>query len=98
MKIILLREWQEIGQEMVCALHFEKVAKEKNARIVHGCEKIADGEMNDGREFVVYQSANKNVITIECEGFFNHVVVGDIIDKVLLESEPIKQNNSKYCE
>lgn len=88
-KLILLREGQEIGKEMVCALHFEKVEKSKNARIMYQCEKIADGEMNDGREFKVFQSANKNVLTIECEGFYNHVVIGDIIDKVLLESEEL---------
>lgn len=89
-KLILLREGQEIGKDMVCALHFEKVEKAKNHRIMYGSEKIADGEMNDGREFKVFQSKNKNVITIECEGFYNHVVVGDIIDKVLLESEEVK--------
>jgi hypothetical protein len=88
-KLILIREGQEIGKERVCPLHYERVEKEKNARIMYGSEKIADGEMNDGRKFIVFQSANKNVITIECEGFFNHVVVGDIIDKVLLESEEI---------
>ena len=94
-KLILLREGQEIGQDMVCALHFEKVDKSKNARIMYDCTKIADGEMNDGREFKVFQSANKNVITIECDGFYNHVVVENIIDEVLVRSEPLKFDHDK---
>lgn len=91
-KLVLLRHGQEIGKEMVCPLHFEKVEKDKNSKVMFDCEQVASGEMNDGRGFFVLQSANRNVITIECEGFYNHIILSEIIDRVLLESKEVEES------
>lgn len=94
-KLILLRDGQEIGAEMVCCLHFEKVEEKKNARIMLDCTEIANGETPDGKEYQVFQSANRNVITIKCDGFYNHLTVEEIVNKVLLESEAYTTNKGE---
>jgi len=63
-------------------LNFEKVRIEDNTKIMIDCEKIADSE---GVE--VFQSQNRNVITIKHEGYFYHVILEDLVNAVLMGKE-----------
>ena len=60
-------------------LNFDKVKVGDNTKVMIDCEKIADGE---GLE--VFQSQNRNVITIKHNGYFYHVLIGNIVDAVLM--------------
>ena len=77
-------------EEKFCCLPFEKVEKTKNRKIMLGFVEIAEGEMEGGRVYKVFQSENRNVITIECDGFYNHVILKEIVARVLSESEEIE--------
>ena len=77
-------------EEKFCCLPFEKVEKTKNRKIMLGFVEIAEGEMEGGRFYKVFQSENRNVITIECDGFYNHVILKEIVARVLSESEAIE--------
>lgn len=77
-------------EERVCCLHFERVLEKDNQKIMLECEKVAEGVLDDGREFSVVQSKNRNVITIIFDGFYNHVILKEIISKVLSESEALE--------
>jgi hypothetical protein len=74
---------------MICSLKFERVKKEENRKVMLGCVEIANGLTKDDKEFRVYQSENRNVITIEQGGFYNHVILKNIIYNVLSASEPL---------
>ena len=63
---------------METVLKYEKVAKRENRKVMLDCEEIATGE-----DFKVYQSANKNVITIAKSEFYYHIILEQIVDSVL---------------
>jgi hypothetical protein len=60
-------------------LKYETVNKEDNRKIMLGAERIAHSE--DGVE--VWQSENRNVITIIHNNKYHHVLLQDIVDAVL---------------
>ena len=62
----------------------KRVKEAENRKIMLGCEEIAVGTFGgDDKPFRVVQSANRNVITIISDGYYNHVIVNDIILEVL---------------
>lgn len=71
---------------MVCPLPFRKVEASKNSKVMLDCEEIVSGEYEDGKPFRVVQSGNRNVITIIADGFYNHVLMTDIVERVLTQS------------
>ena len=64
-----------------CPIPYEKVLKDENKRIIFGAEII--GDVDGGN---VYQSKNRNVITISHKGYFYHINVTDIV-KAILDKE-----------
>lgn len=84
-KILLLREGQELGKLMVCPLRFRRVEKSRNPKVMLGCEEIATAE--DGVRVLL--SDGKGLITIEHNGFYNHIGLEDLVNYVLENSEEI---------
>jgi hypothetical protein len=73
------RKLSDMPVNLVAILEFERVKKEDNRKVMLDCERIATTE--DGAE--IYQSANRNVITIIKDGIYNHIILQDILDAVL---------------
>ena len=69
-------------------ISFEKMLAEDNTKVMLGCVRIAHGE---GIE--IFQSENRNVITITHRGFYYHVILEDIVNAVLMDKldEDIKK-------
>ena len=63
-------------------LSYEKVKIEENRKIMLGCELIATTDTCK-----VFQSENRNVITIEHDGYYYHVTLGDILKSILMGKE-----------
>ena len=84
-ELILMREGQELGKEMICPLRFYRVEKSKNHKIMLGCEQIASTDTG----VRVFQSANKGLITIEHDGFYNHIELEALVNYVLEAEEVI---------
>ena len=62
----------------------QRVKEADNRKIMLGCEEIAVGTFGGAdKPFRVVQSENRNVITIIADGYYNHVIVNDIILEVL---------------
>ncbi len=59
-------------------ISFDKVRADLNTKIMLDCTRIANGT-----ESQVYQSENRNVITIVCKGFYYHVTLNDILNSLL---------------
>jgi len=60
-------------------IKFDKIKVEDNRKVMLGSEKIASGE-----GFEVFQSENRNVITVKHGGYFYHVLLSQIVDAVLM--------------
>lgn len=73
-----------MSEQRVCPLRFERVAIADNRKIMLGCTLVAHADETGVK---VYQSENRNVITVEHNGFFNHIILTDIVNQVLEESE-----------
>ena len=75
-------------------ISFEKVLAEDNTKVMLDCVKIAHGE---GIE--VFQSENRNVITIIHKGFYYHVILEDIVNAVLMAKldEDIKKLDTEVA-
>ena len=65
-------------------ISFEKVLAKDNKKVMSNCIKIATGESKENKEIEIFQSENRNVITIIHRGFYYHVTLGDIVDAVLM--------------
>lgn len=94
-KLIILREGQELGKEMVCSIRFRKVEKAKNHKIMLGVEEIATSEDADGKPVRILQSANKVLITIEYDGFYNHIDLEEIVNNVMDYSAEMEPTTDK---
>ena len=70
----------------ICPLRFERVSIQDNRKVMLGCTLIAHADETGVK---VYQSENRNVITVEHNGFFNHIILTEIVNKVLEESEAL---------
>ena len=75
---------KNVKRKLSDILEFERVKKEDNRKVMLDCERIATTE--DGAE--IYQSANRNVITIIKDGIYNHIILQDILDAVLNTKYP----------
>ena len=63
---------------------FERVEESKNRKVMIGCEEIVIGTFGAGDiPFKVFQSENRNVITIVADGYYNHIILNNIIIEVL---------------
>jgi len=60
-------------------LSYEKVRIEDNRKIMLDCTLIAQAD-----NYEIYQSANRNVITIKHEGYLYHLTLQDIVNSVLM--------------
>lgn len=70
---------------------YQRVKEEDNKKIMYGCEEIASGEYAKDEPFQVFQSDNKNVITIVSGGYYNHILLEDIIHAVLSDDLKIRR-------
>ena len=73
-------------EQRVCPLRFERVKIEDNRKVMLGCTLIAHADETGVK---IYQSENRNVITVEHDGFFNHVILTDLVNRVLENSEEL---------
>lgn len=71
-------------EQRVCPLRFDRVKIEDNRKVMLGCTLIAHADETGVK---VYQSENRNVITVEHNGHFSHIILTDIVNQVLEESE-----------
>ena len=62
---------------------FEKIHKKDNTKVMLDFTKVASTE--DGIE--IFQSINKNVITIIKDDFYYHITLNDILDAVFMGEE-----------
>lgn len=57
---------------------YKEVKKEDNRKIMLGCDEVATGE-----DFKVYQSENRNVLTIDRNGIYYHITIEQIVNGIL---------------
>jgi hypothetical protein len=63
-------------------LSYEKVKIEDNRKVMMDCELIAEA-----KSYKIWQSQNRNVITIEHDGYYYHLTLQDLINSVLMGKE-----------
>ena len=73
-------------------LNFEKVKIEDNKKVMCDMEKIAVAE-NLAEDIEVYQSQNRNLITVKHNGYFYHLLMGQIVDAVLMGEDVLPKKD-----
>ena len=63
-------------------ISFQKVLAKDSTKIMLDCTRIAKGA-----DIEIFQSANRNVITIVHKDFYYHITLTDIINAVLMGQE-----------
>lgn len=70
------------GRKSTC-IYYEKVKAEYNTKIMIDSKKIATSE----KGVEVFQSENRNVITIIKDEYYYHIILEEIVNAVLREEE-----------
>lgn len=69
----------------------DRVKESENRKWMLGSEEVATGTFGvDDTPFRVVQSDNRNVITIIVDGYYNHIILNDIILEVLKQNLSVK--------
>lgn len=67
----------------IAKLNYEKVKVEDNTKIMLDSKRVATSD--GGIE--IFQSENRNVITIIKDGYYYHIILEEIVNAVLREEE-----------
>lgn len=72
---------------MEIVIPVQRVNEADNRKVMIDCEDVAVGTFGgDDKPFRVVQSANRNVITVIADGYYNHIILNDIILEVLKQN------------